>query len=292
VSRRIALLVNPTSGKGRGKRAGAQAAARLREQGLAVDVLVGADGSEATELARGAVRLGYEVVAAVGGDGMLNLVLQAVAGTGVPLGIVPAGSGNDFARQLGLDPHDAVAAADVIAAGHVRTVDAARAGDHWYAGVLSSGFDSNVNQRANRMRWPRGPARYNVAILAELRVFQAVPFTVVLDGEPIEREAMLVAVGNGTSYGGGMKVCPGAVIDDGLLSVTVLGKLGKVEFLRVFPRVYSGTHVDHPAVSVHCARTVRLAAPSVVAFADGEFVAPLPVEIAVVPGALEVLVPV
>jgi diacylglycerol kinase (ATP) len=291
VSRRIALLVNPTSGKGRGRRVGVQAAARLREHGLAVDVLTGVDGAEAGELARGAVHLGYDAIVSVGGDGMLNLVLQAVAGTSVPLGIVPAGSGNDFARLLGLDPHDTLAAADVIAAGRVRAVDAARAGDHWYAGVLSSGFDSNVNERANRMRWPRGASRYNVAILAELRVFKPVPFTVVLDGEPIEREAMLVAVGNGTSYGGGMKVCPGAIVDDGQLSVTVLGRLSKVEFLRVFPRVYSGTHVEHPAVSVHSGRTVGLQAPGVVAFADGEYVAPLPVEITAVPGALHVLVP-
>ncbi len=291
MSRRIALLVNPTSGKGRGAREGTAAAARLRELGLTVDVLIGVDGTAAGGLARNAVQQGYDAIVAVGGDGMLHLVLQAVAGTGVPLGIVPAGSGNDFARLLGLPAHDPVAAADVIAAGHQRTVDAAQVGERWYAGVLSSGFDSNVNERANRMRWPRGASRYNLAILAELRVFKPVPFTIVLDGEPLHREAMLVAVGNGTSYGGGMQVCPGALVDDGQLSVTVLGRLSKVEFLRVFPRVYKGTHVLHPAISVHTARTVRLEAPDVVAYADGEHVAPLPVEVRCVPGALTVLVP-
>jgi diacylglycerol kinase (ATP) len=291
VTRRFALLVNPTSGKGRGARAGSTAAARLREHGVEVDVLIGADGAEAGELAKGAVALDYDAVVAVGGDGMLHLVLQSVAGTGTPLGIVPAGSGNDFARILGLKAHDAVAAADAIAAGTVRTVDAGRVGERWFAGVLSSGFDSNVNERANRMRWPRGAMRYNVAILAELRVFDAVPFRILLDGEPLEREAMLVAVGNGTSYGGGMKVAPSALIDDGLLSVTVLGRLGKVEFLRVFPTVYKGTHVEHPAVSVHTARTVTLQAPDVVAYADGEYVTPLPCEVTCVPGALHVFVP-
>jgi diacylglycerol kinase (ATP) len=289
--RRVALLVNPTSGKGRGAREGAQAADRLREHGVSVDLIVGSDGPEAAELARGAVDRGYDAVVAVGGDGMLHLVLQAVAGTGTPLGLVPAGSGNDFARLMGLAAHDAVAAADVIAAGAVRTVDAARVGERWYAGVLSSGFDSNVNERANRMRWPKGASRYNVAILAELRVFKPVPFTITLDGERLDREAMLVAVGNGTSYGGGMQVCPGALVDDGLLSVTVLGRLSKVEFLRVFPRVYKGTHVEHPAISVHTARSVRLEAPGVVAYADGEYVAPLPVQVDCVPGALTVLVP-
>jgi len=141
------------------------------------------------------------------------------------------------------------------------------------------------------MSWPKGRMRYNLAILAELRVFHAVPFRLELDGEPLEREAMLVAVGNGSSYGGGMRVCPDALVDDGLLAVTVLGRISKPEFLRVFPRVYKGTHVQHPAVTVHSARTVSLQAPGVVAYADGERVGALPVRIECVPGALAVLAP-
>ncbi len=285
------MLVNPTSGKGRGRQAGATAAGRLREHGVTVDEIVGNDGDEARLLARRAVAEGYDALVAVGGDGMVHVVLQAVAGTGTPLGIVPAGSGNDFARLMGLSINDAAAAADVVARGAVRTVDAARVADSWFAGVLSSGFDSNVNERANRMTWPRGRMRYNVAIMAELRVFHALPFRIVLDGQPIERDAMLVAVGNGSSYGGGMQVCPGALIDDGLLQVTVLGRVSKPEFLRVFPRVYKGTHVEHPAVSTHSARSVRLEAPGVVAYADGERICDLPVDITCVPGALDVLVP-
>ncbi len=291
MTRRIAVLVNPTSGRGRGAREGAAAAARLREHGLVVDEMAGTDADAARDLAHAAVRDGYDALVAAGGDGMLHVVLQAVAGTGTPLGLVPAGSGNDFARLLGIAPHDPVAAADIVAAGHVRTVDAGRVDGTWFAGVLSSGFDSNVNERANAMRWPRGRSRYNIAILAELRVFRAVPFTLVLDGAERSSEAMLVAVGNGSSYGGGMQVCPGALVDDGLLEVTVLGRVSKVEFLRVFPRVYKGTHVDHPAVSVHRARAVTLRAPDVVAYADGERVRPLPVQIWCVPGSLRVLVP-
>ena len=141
------------------------------------------------------------------------------------------------------------------------------------------------------MRWPKGRSRYNLAILAELRVFRPVPFTIVLDGTEHTAEAMLVAVGNGTSYGGGMKVTPGARVDDGLLEVTVLGRISKPEFLRVFPKVYKGTHVEHPAVTVHAAREVSLRAPDVVAYADGERVQPLPVDVTCVPGALQVLVP-
>jgi len=285
------VLVNPTSGKGRGMREGVVAAARLREHGFVVDEMAGADAASAERVAHDAVADGYDAVVAVGGDGMLGIVLQAVAGSGTPLGLVPAGSGNDFARLLGVAPHQPAAAADVVARWQPRSVDAARVGERWYAGVLSSGFDSNVNERANAMTWPKGRSRYNLAILAELRVFHALPFTLVLDGVVHNAEAMLVAVGNGSSYGGGMQVCPGAKFDDGLLEVTVLGRISKPEFLRVFPKVYKGTHVHHPAVTVHAAREVSLRAPGVVAYADGERVQPLPVDIVCVPGALTVLAP-
>ena len=256
---------------------------------------MGADAEGAQRLGREAVARGVGALVAVGGDGMIHLALQCVAGTSTPLGAVPAGTGNDFATLLGLPIHDPVAAADVIVEGVVRSVDAARLsyGDEgrWFAGVMSSGFDSAVNERANRMRWPKGKSRYNLAIVAELGVFSPLPFTVTVDGETFEREAMLVAVGNGVSYGGGMKVCPGAEIDDGLLHVTVLGKVSKPEFLRVFPRVYKGTHITHPAVEVLVGREIRLSAPGAISYADGERVAPLPVTATCVPGALRMLVP-
>jgi diacylglycerol kinase (ATP) len=219
------------------------------------------------------------------------MALQVVAGTATPLGIVPAGTGNDIARSLGLPLEDPVAAVDLLATAEPRAVDLGRALGRWFGGVLSSGFDSMVNERANRMSWPRGRSRYNVAIAAELRTFRPVPFVLELDGERWETEAMLVAVGNGVSYGGGMKVCPGAQMDDGLFDVTVLGPVSKVEFVRVFPQVYSGAHVNHPAVTVRRATTVSLAATGVTAYADGERVALLPVTCDVLPGALQVLAP-
>jgi diacylglycerol kinase (ATP) len=166
-----------------------------------------------------------------------------------------------------------------------------RAADRWFGGVLGSGFDSMVNERANTMSWPRGKSRYNLAILAELRVFKPLPFIITLDGEVWETEAMLVAVGNGTSYGAGMRVCPGATLDDGLLDVTVLGPVPKGRFIRMFPRVYKGTHVELPEVSCRQAREVRLESPGVVAYADGERFAPLPLTCTCMPGALTVLAP-
>jgi diacylglycerol kinase (ATP) len=291
VTREIALLVNPTAGKGRGARLCEPVAERLRRHGCDVDVVVGRDADEAFDQARNRVAKGVDALVAVGGDGLVNMALQVVAGTATPLGIVPAGTGNDIARSLGLPTDDAVAAVDLLATATPRAVDAGRAAGRWFGGVLSSGFDSMVNERANRMTWPPGRSRYNVAIAAELRIFRPIPFVLELDGERWETEAMLVAVGNGVSYGGGMRVCPGAVMDDGLFDVTVLGPISKLEFIRVFPQVYSGRHVDHPAVTVRRAGYVSLAAPGVTAYADGERVALLPVTCDVVPGALQVLAP-
>lgn len=291
MTRRIALLVNPTSGGGRGARLLHPVAQRLRRSDAEVDVVIGRDGDEAFDRLRDRLAEGLDGVVALGGDGLVNIALQVVGGTGVPLGVVPAGTGNDIARSLGLDPRDALAAADLVALGHTRPVDLGRANGRWFAGVLGSGFDSMVNERANRMSWPSGRSRYNLAILAELRTFRPVPYVLDLDGERWETDAMLVAVGNGTSYGGGMRVCPDASMDDGLLDLTVLGPISKPEFIRVFPTVYKGTHVNHPAVTVRRARSVTLSADGVTAYADGERVSVLPVTCEAVPEGLLVYAP-
>ena len=291
MTRRIALLVNPTSGKGRGGRLLEPVAERLRSSGVDVDVVTGRDADEAFDRVRNRVAAGVDGVVAVGGDGLVNIALQVVAGTDVPLGVVPAGTGNDIARALGLSLADPVAAVDLVVRGATRAVDLGRANGRWFAGVLGSGFDSMVNERANRMSWPSGRSRYNLAILAELRTFRPVPYELVLDGETWTTEAMLVAVGNGSSYGGGMRVCPDARLDDGLLDVTVLGPISKPEFLRVFPTVYKGTHVRHPAVTVRRARQVSLTSSGVTAYADGERVSVLPVTCDAVPDGMNVFAP-
>ncbi len=303
--RRVVLLLNPTSGKGRASAAAPVAVATLQDRGFEVVQVVGHDAGDAAARLRRAIDAAPTVaVVGCGGDGTVNLCLQAVAGTDVPLGIVPAGTGNDVATHVGMPKGAAEAAAviaDALVAGRRRVVDAGRAVsadgvDRWYLGVLSSGFDSMVNERANVMTWPSGQARYLRAILAELRSFSAVPYVMVVDeGLPTElreeKTGMLVAVGNGTSYGGGMRVCPGALMDDGLLSLIFLDEVSTPRFLRVFPRVFKGTHVEIPEVHEHVARTVRLDAPGQVAYADGERIGPLPVEVRVVPAAVSLLVP-
>jgi diacylglycerol kinase (ATP) len=231
-------------------------------------------------------------VVAVGGDGAVHAALQAVAGTPTPLAVVPAGTGNDLALALGV-PRDPVAAARAAAvdlhAGAVRTVDAGRTGGRWWATVLCCGFDSAVTDRANRLRWPRGPRRYDVAILAELARLRPREVTLVMDGETRTVPVTLVAVGNTCWYGAGMRICPGADPSDGRFDVTVVGPMNRRELVRARPRLTDGTHVEHPAVTVHRAAKVHLSAAGVRTYADGEPVAPLPAEAECVPGALTVV---
>lgn len=295
MTRRIALLVNPGAGKGRGAVLGAAVAARLRSAGHEVVDVSAGTADAARERAGAAIGAGVDALVVCGGDGMVHLGAGLCAGTGLPLGIVAAGTGNDTATALGLPVHDAAAAARVIDAGRCRTIDAGRAVDEqgmvrWWVGVLGAGFDSRVNERANRWRWPRGRLRYILAVARELPVFRAVPVVLEVDGRRSTSRAMLVAVGNGPSYGGGMRVCPDASLVDGLLDVVVVRDISIPAFLRVFPRVFAGTHVRHPAVQVLRGRRVRLEATGVVAYADGERLGALPLDCEAVPGALRVLV--
>ncbi|PZG11128.1 diacylglycerol/lipid kinase family protein [Nonomuraea aridisoli] len=293
MSPHLALLVNPAARGGRTLRLLEPVARRLRAGGAELSVIVGDDAADALARACTAVSERPDALVAFGGDGLVHLAVQAVAGSDVPLGIIPAGTGNDIAAALGV-PADPIAAARAVLRMKERPVDAVsvRTGtvEELFAGVLCCGFDSRVNERANLRTWPPGAGRYLVAMAQELRAFRPIPFRVTFDGgEVVERESMLVAVANTGSYGAGMRVCPSALPDDGLLDVVMLEALSKAEFLRVFPSVYRGTHVGHRAVSVRRVRSVRLEAPGVVAYADGERVGAAPVECEVRPGALRVI---
>ncbi len=288
-TREIALLTNPTAGKGKGGRVRDRALARLRGGGLVVRNLQGRDPDEALDLARQCVHDGVDAVVVCGGDGMVHLALQAVAGTATALGIIPAGTGNDVARYFDLPRTDPEAAADRVIAGHTRTIDLARSGSRYYVTVLAAGFDAVVNERANRMTWPKGQMRYNIATLAELRVFEPLPYTLQIDGRQLQLDAMLVAVGNGPSFGGGLRITEGAVLDDGLLDVVIIKPMSKPSLIRTYPKLFKGTHVTHPQYEHHLARSVTVAAPGIVSYADGERFGPLPLTVECAPGALTVL---
>jgi diacylglycerol kinase (ATP) len=288
----VAVLVSPTAGRGRARVLTDDVLAAFRAIGLTPNLLPAMTGADAERQAAEAVAGGASAVVAVGGDGTVHAAVQAVAGTSAALAVVPAGTGNDLVRALGI-PTDAVAAARAaaqdLAAGTRRAIDAGRTGDRWWATVLCCGFDSAVSDRANRLRWPKGRRRYDVAVLAELARLKPVELTMVLDGEEQTRPVTMVAVGNTPWYGGGMKVCPGADPTDGLFDITVVGATTRLELMRTKPRLMAGTHVEHAMVTVHRAARVELSAPGVTTYADGEPVAPLPAVAQCVPGALTVV---
>ncbi len=291
MAREIALLTNPAAGRGRATRTAAIVLPRLREAGFAVRSLVGRDADETRDLAADAVADGVEGLVVVGGDGIVHLAAQALVGSGTRLGIVPCGSGNDLARALGIPPGDPQLAADVVVGSRTRRIDVARAGATYVLTVVAAGFDARVAERAALLQRPHGPTRYQLATVAELRSFRPLPYTLDLDGAERRVEAMMVAVGNGPSFGGGLRITHGAVLDDGWLDVVVIRTISKLDLVRTYPRLYWGGHTRHPQYEHHRVRSVTVAAPDVVAYGDGERLAPLPLTVDVVPAALEVLVP-
>jgi diacylglycerol kinase (ATP) len=293
----VAVLTNPAAGKQRHRRLIPQIVDRLAAGGHELSLLTAASAGEAEAACRRAVAGGAGALVAVGGDGTLHAALQAVAGTEVPFAVVPAGTGNDFAVALGV-PAEPLAAADAVAAalksGDTRRVDLARVTGadgtvRWFGAVFGAGFDAIVNERANRMRWPRGDRRYDLAIFLELVRLRPRRYRLELDGQRHSVDAVLVAVGNTASYGGGIRICPAADPTDGLLDVVVGGRMSRLTLVRLRPRAYRGTHVDHPLVDCHRARTVGVAAEGITGYADGERSLPLPVTITCVAGALRVL---
>ena len=249
------------------------------------------DARQAAHQAAGTV----ELVVAVGGDGTVGACAAGLAdagpGTRAALGVIPAGGGNDAARSLGLPAGDPLAAAALLASLRPRPADLARVGERSYLAVAGAGFDSEVNRVANqRLSWARGRVRYVGAVLVELVVGRPAGIRLTLDGEAHELRAWFVTVANCQSYGGGMRIAPDARLDDGLLDVVVVGDIGKPAFLATFPKVFSGRHLQHPAVRLHRARRVELAGDRDLAvYADGEPSGSLPATFTVRPAAIAVL---
>lgn len=300
-SLRLVVAINPSASFGKGREVGPAVVQTLRALGHDVTSLQEPDFDQLMTAARRAVATKPDAFIVVGGDGMVNLGTNLVVNTKVPLGIVPSGTGNDMARGLGI-PHDNTEAAiEALVAGlgrPARAIDAGRIsyvdadGDEasrWFACVVSAGFDSVVNERANRMQRPKGASRYTIALVLELVGLKPIPYRLVLDGTPLDTRAMLVTVGNNQSIGGGMRVTPDAQVDDGLLDVLVVRPLGRVAFMRIFPRVFKGTHVTDSRVTIHRVKRVRIESDVAIAYADGERIGALPIDVEVVAGALRIL---
>lgn len=288
---RFALVVNPVSGRRHGEAIGAEAAQLLAAAGHETLTIQGENASDARDQLKQAIDWGLDSVVVIGGDGALHTVLDHVVESDLALGLIPAGTGNDVARTLGIPRKNTKAAVDILLRGKTRTIDLAKAGEAFVVTIVASGFDSKVNERADKMTWPRGNLRYNLAIFAEFKVFTPLHFSIDLDGSRIEREAMLVAVGNTPSFGGGMRMCEGAEVDDGFLDVVIINPMSKLELLKVFPKLSKGTHITHPAYEHHLVKKVTLESAGIIAYGDGERLGALPITVSVCPGVLRVFVP-
>lgn len=298
----LLVAVNPTAGAGAATKEASAAVDSLITLGHEVTVHAGPSYSTLIERVSSAVaERSWDALVVVGGDGMVHMGANVLAGTAVPLGIVATGTGNDIARTLGLPLRAPKAAALVIHEALLappRWMDLGRISrDHegapvsWFAGACSAGFDAIVNARANSWSWPKGKSRYTLAVLRELAVFRPIDYRLEIDGSAESTAAMLVSVANGRSIGGGMNITPGALCDDGLLDLFVVSAVSRLRLIAMLPRVFAGTHVSHPAVRIEKVRSVRIEVAGLTVFADGEPIGVAPVRIDVVPQALRVLRP-
>ena len=273
-----ALVINPVSGQGRGTTVGTYVAGYLNQHKVDFAIVTGNSSISLSDHLKIFLDKTPDCsgVIAVGGDGLMHIILQVVVPFQIPFTIIPAGTGNDFVRTLGWDLENIDSQLNRVVTTDPSPVNLGLVDGEWFGAVLSTGFDSVVNERANTMQWPKGPMKYNAAIALELPRFTPRHYEIILDDRTISTEAMLIAVANGRSYGGGMLVCPNANISDDLFDVMVLHPVSKLEFIKVFPRVFAGTHVSHPAVEIVRSRSVRIESKAV-AYADGERIGQLPI---------------
>jgi diacylglycerol kinase (ATP) len=292
----VVLVANPMAGGGRGRRMIPRAEAALGALGFEHRLVMTDDGAHPLRAAREAASDGAPAIVALGGDGLVGSCAEGLVGTQTALAPVPAGNGNDFARSLGLHPRRPFLALECLREDRLRPVDAVRAeGPGWerhYVCVGGAGFDSEVNAYANTLTRLRGATRYVVAVFRTLARFRPAEFTVRVDGDERQLDAMMVAVANAPQYGGGMRVCPDASLDDGLVDVCVVRAMPRRTFVALFPTVFTGRHVTRPEVVMLRGQKVEIeAARPFDVYGDGERLGPLPATFAAVAGALKVAAP-
>jgi YegS/Rv2252/BmrU family lipid kinase len=288
--RPLALLVNPTSGGGRTKGLLPKVEEALDKRRIVFRAEHTKSTEHATAEALRAADAG-EVPVVMSGDGLIGAVGGALAGTEVPLGIIPGGRGNDLARVLGI-PADPAGAVEVLAAGQTRVIDVGEANGQRFLGVASVGFDSECNRIANQTRFVRGNLVYAYSVPRALASWKPARFTLRIGDESLRFSGYSVAAANSSTFGGGMRIAPDASLDDGEFDIVMIGDVGKLRYLSNLPKVFKGTHIDNEEVRVVRAPRLELSASRPFAvYADGEHLTDLPASLRVLPRALSVLAP-
>ncbi len=290
----VVVVANPTAGRGKAGRLIGKADAILHALRVEHEVRVSSSAEDLETTVRSAAEEGARIVAVLGGDGTVSLGANGVVGTDAALAVLPAGTGDDFAKAIGAGTFDA--AVRLLANPKIVPVDAvdvvAGIERRFFVNIAGAGFDSEVNETANAMRLRLGgTGTYVAAVLKTLSRFSPAHYDLTIEGRAVSVDAMLVVVGSGMQYGGGMKVLPDACLNDGLLDVCIVEALSTSAFLRAFPRVFTGSHGRHPKVRMLRATSVKVEANrKIQVYADGERVGPLPAAFEMRPGALSVVV--
>jgi YegS/Rv2252/BmrU family lipid kinase len=286
----LALLVNPFSAGGKTLKLLPRVEQALDAQRIDFRVQRTKGLEHGAEQALRAIEAG-EVPVVMSGDGLLGAVGGAMAGSETPLGVIPGGRGNDLARVLGIPGHPE-SAIEVLLGGHSRRIDVGEANGKRFLGIVSVGFDSEANRRANETNFLRGNLVYAYAALRTLLGWKPARFTIRVDQERIRLSGYSVSVANNKAFGGGMYIAPNAELDDGEFDIVAVGEVSRLRFVRSLPKVFKGTHVDEEEVRVFRAPHLELTAsrPFPV-YADGEHLTDLPASLRVLPRALSVLVP-
>ena len=292
----LGVLVNPQANRGRGNLVGDKVFELLAKAGIPAINLSADSAVHAKEKSQIAIS-DQEIsgVIAIGGDGTAQLGVNICVPNQLPLGIVPAGSGNDQARELNIPLQDIPAAVSNI----LESLDSPRRVDvmkvttgereFWSLGSISAGFDALCAQRANGLKWPKGPNSYIAALLLELPKFRPIDYHLVVDGEHRDVIAMLCGVANVKNFGGGMRISPQSEITDGELEVFILHKVSRPKLLKIFPAVYKGEHVKYEQVEIFKAKSIRIENDGFPMTCDGELIGPAPFSAEIHPGALQVL---
>lgn len=285
------LVVNSKAGKGRASKLAGKFEVLLKSNNLPYEIINKATYEETFSEYRLSIASGkFEKVVAIGGDGLVNLCLQEVAEQNIGLSVIPAGTGNDFARAVGSHKKSVNEIFNVVRSQDPTTIDLGLVtgafGKRWYVQVLSTGFDGLVNNLANRINWPRGQMKYTLATVLTLARFKPIPYELIIDGKQFKQDFMLLSVANGETYGGGMRICPDASNSDGIFDILLVHPVSKIVLLSIFPKVFTGKHVPHPKIDIIRGKKVQISADAL-AFADGEFVSKLPIEITNVKNALK-----
>ena len=285
--------MNPAAGRGKSRRA-LQAMQRLAEQ-AGSELRTSRDAQDLVDQASSAARDGVERLLVAGGDGTFHHVAQGLVGTDCALGLLPLGRGNDFAADLGI-PGELEKAFQFALEGPIREIDVGRIQDRYFTGYCGVGFDSEAAHYAQEAPAIfRGTLAYIYSVLRTLFSFRAPVLTIQHEEERFQGPAMFAVVCNISRFGGGMRIAPDARFDDGALDLVIAKELGKIALLRVFPKVYSGEHVDHPAVLMSRIRVATIGVDRAVTIAcDGEPVGRLDreeLEVSVAARALRVVAP-